>query len=453
MKSPARLRQFMTILVVLLAPLGSAGTGHAIENKLVIVTSFPKDLTTPFKAAFESTHPGTTVEVLNKNTSAGVVYLRETAGNNTSDLFWVSAPDAFDVLKDGRLLQKFQPDASGIPDRIGEFPINDPDGYFHGFAASGYGIMYNTRYLRAMKLPAPREWHDLTQPVYYGHVGMSSPSRSGTTHLTVEVILQGEGWDEGWGLIKEMAGNFKTITERSFGVPDGVNSGEFGIGIVIDYFAYTSKASGFPVEFVYPQETALVPANVGVVKNAPHPEAAGAFIDFLLSDQGQEILFDPSIQRLPVKPAVYVKAPPGLPDPFEEGAIAAKVRFDAGLSKARYPVINALFDQMITFRASDLRRVAESIHDAEQALAVRPDAEAQALVTEARSLLAATPVSEAEAGDPDYVAIFEAGRRKSSGNAQQRQAEIERQWDRFVRGNYEEARKLADKALSMARKN
>ena len=57
---------------------------------------------------------------------------------------------------------------------------------------------------------------------------MSAPSRSGTTHLTVETVLQGMGWKDGWAEWKEIAGNFKTVTERSFCVPDGVNSGSFG---------------------------------------------------------------------------------------------------------------------------------------------------------------------------------------------------------------------------------
>jgi hypothetical protein len=30
---------------------------------------------------------------------------------------------------------------------------------------------------------------------------MSSPSRSGTTHFTIETILQGEGWEKGWAQI------------------------------------------------------------------------------------------------------------------------------------------------------------------------------------------------------------------------------------------------------------
>ena len=87
----------------------------------------------------------------------------------------------------------------------------------------------------------------MADPIYFGHTGMSAPSRSGTTHLTVETLLQGDGFVKGWGKMKSIAANFKTVTARSFGVPDGVNSGDFGVGIVIDFFGLSSIGSGFPV--------------------------------------------------------------------------------------------------------------------------------------------------------------------------------------------------------------
>ena len=435
--------------LVLGAMFSLAAGVQAADDKLTIVTSFPKDLTSVFKQAFEAKHPGLQVEVLNKKTTAGIKYLQETASNNSSDLFWASAPDAFEVLKGDELLTRYKPKAEGIPDKVGAFPINDPDGYYVGFAAAGYGIMWNTRYLKAKKLPVAREWADLKQPVYHGHVGMSAPSRSGTTHLTVETVLQGMGWEAGWAEWKEIAGNFKTVTERSFGVPDGVNSGQFGIGIVIDFFGLSSKASGFPVDYVYPSVTTLVPANIAVVKNAPNPKMAQAFIDFLLSPKGQALLLDPKIQRLPVNPATYAQAPSTFPNPFKDKSIGAAVKFDLQLSKNRYNVVNSLFDVMITYRLEDLREATLAIQEAEAALAGKSNAEASALIAEARALVAKVPIDEATAGQKEYNAIFKKKRKKADTKVTGRQAEIEQAWDAEVKANYAKARELADKARSM----
>ncbi len=59
----------------------------AFADTVTVVTSFPRDLTDPFKAAFEAANPGMTLEVVNRNTNAAVSYLQETAGANTTDLF------------------------------------------------------------------------------------------------------------------------------------------------------------------------------------------------------------------------------------------------------------------------------------------------------------------------------------------------------------------------------
>lgn len=435
---------------LLSASIGLASMpASANQDTLTIVTSFPQDLTQVFEDAFEQAYPGTNLEILKKKTSAGIKYIKETAENNRTDLFWASAPDAFEVLKDGSLLQKYEIQASDIPEQVGSFPIHDPEGYYKGFAAAGYGIMWNTRYIKAKKLPAPTSWSDLEKPVYYGHVGMSAPSRSGTTHLTVETILQADGWDQGWATLKRMAGNFKSVTERSFGVPDGVNSGNFGLGIVIDFFGLSSQGAGFPVEFIYPKGTALVPANIGIIANAPNQKGAQQFIDFLLSDTGQELLLDPKIRRLPVNPATYAKAPAGFPNPFEDEALQSSLHFDLNLSKNRYNLVNSLFDVMITYRMDDLRAATEAIYEAEAELAESPNAEARELLNQARALVDKPPITEAQANDPDFAAIFTQKRKKASDSVSGRQAEVEAEWDSIVVSNYEQAEALAEKALSL----
>lgn len=444
-------RKTFGILVAVLALAVAAApfSAGAVEDKLVIVTSYPPDTTTTVKAAFEKKHPGIKVEMLRKKTTAGIKYLQETAGNNRSDMFWASAPDAFEVLKGDGLLQKYEVKVKGIPEKVGAFPINDPEGYYKGFAASGYGIMWNTRYLKAKKLPVPKTWADLAKPIYHGHVGMSAPSRSGTTHLTVETLLQGMGWAEGWAMWKAIAGNFKTVTERSFGVPDGVNSGQFGIGIVIDFFGLSSEASGFPVKFIYPPVTTLVPANIAIVKSAPHPKAAAAFIEFLLSSDGQEVLLDPKIRRLPVNPATYAKAPAGFPNPFEDKSIGAAVEFDLQLSKNRYNVINSLFDVMVTYRLNDLRAATKAIQDAEAKMADKSNAAARKLIDEAKALVAAVPIEAAQASQQDFNRIFKKKRKKATTKVTGRQAEVEQGWDAQVKANYTKARTLAEKAAPM----
>ena len=435
----------LAALLLASAAHGQQPAAQQPEDRLTIVTSFSKDLTAPYAQAFQKKYPGTRVDVQNRNTAAAVAFIRETR-QSPPDIMWASAPDAFEVLKKNSLLQKYVPKAQGLAAKVGAYPVNDPDGFYVGFAASGYGIMYNTRYLRANNLPVPKEWDDLKKPIYFGHVGISAPSRSGTTHLTVETILQGEGWDKGWASLSEIGGNLAQVSDRSFGVPDAVNSGQYGLGIVIDFFGLSAKASGFPVEFVYPSVTAIVPANVGIIANAKNPKAAEAFIEFLLSDDGQQILLDPKIQRLPVRLATYDMAPAGYPNPFRDSRLGAALNFNVDVSEARYELVNSLYDRLITFRLKELNAAWKAIHDAESKLGSGASAEAKRLLGEARKLAAAVPISEKEAADKAITGAFQEV--KAGQKVAGRQAEFEERWDSFATKNYAEARTLAEKALT-----
>jgi phosphoglycerate transport regulatory protein PgtC len=437
-------RFFAAALVVGL--LGAPVLAQAPSGKVTVVTSFAKDVTDPFKKAFEKAYPGTTLEVQNRNTNAAVKFIEETKANNQIDLMWASAPDAFEVLKGKNLLQKYQPKATGIPDKVGSYPINDPSGAYFGFAASGYGIMWNERYARANKLPDPADWQDLAKPVYFDHVAIASPARSGTTHLTIETILQGEGWEKGWRTIKELAGNFRQVTDRSFDVPEQVNSGQVGVGIVIDFFAFSAQASGFPVKFVYPTVTTVVPANIGIVANAPNKAGAEAFVEFLLSPTGQEVLLEPSIRRLPINPAVYAKAPPDYPNPFKDPRFQKMIAFSAETSESRTAVVDTLFDQLISFQLAALKDVTKTLHEADAALAKKDNAQARALLKEARDLIAAMPLTAQQASAKDVTGAFTGAKEKGA-----RQAELEQQWAAFAKERYAQAKTKAAEALKLAR--
>ena len=411
----------------------------AMAETVTVVTSFPKELTEAYKRAYEKKYPQDKVEVLNKGTSSGIAYVREQAAGSRPEIFWASAPDAFEVLSSEKLLQKAELPTGGIPAKIGSYPINDPEGMYRGQALAGYGMMWNTRYMQAHKLPPPKEWADLTRAIYHGHVATSSPSRSGTTHLTFETILQGEGWDRGWTQIYQITGNCASITERSFGVPDGVQNGQFGIGIVIDFFGLAAKASGFPVEFAYPSVTAIVPANIGLIAGSKSPEAGKRFMQFTLSDEGQQLLFDPKISRLPVLPAMYSKAPAGYPNPFG-GTIQAKVNFDSALSESHYYLLQSIFDQTITFRHKELVAATKAIHDAERRLGGRSSAQ----LDEAKKLAWTSPVDAQQAKDKELLAVFKA--KKGDTAAAARKTKLEEEWNTRARNNYARAAELANSA-------
>jgi ABC-type Fe3+ transport system substrate-binding protein len=441
------MRGAIRILVLAGVFLGLAvGTATAGAKEVIVVTSFPKELFENYKKAFEAKHPGVTVVINAKQTNAGVTYLQETKAKPAADIFWVSAPDAFQALKNDGILERYSPPkeiTAKTPAKIGAFPISDPDGTYFGFAVSGYGLMWNKLYMQAHKLPEPKEWTDMADPRYHGHLVISAPSRSGTTHLTIEVMLQAYGWEKGWALLLNSGGNMGSITERSFGVPEAVNTGQYGIGVVIDFFGLSAIASGFPVDFVYPSLTSVVPASVGVVKGGPNPENARAFVNFLLSEEGQTLLFSKEIARLPVIPDLYAKAPAGYPNPFKMKL--GGVDFNNKLSSGRRNVVNSLYDHLITFRHAELKAAWGAIYRAEGAIAKaggKDVTQAGTLLAEARRLAGRMPLDANKASDKEINAAFTD---KAKADAK---SKLETEWDTFAKANYAKTKEAAEKAVA-----
>ena len=124
-----RLRRSLLSIVVA-ATLPSAVLAETIS----VVTSFPKELTAAYKKAFEAKYPNDKLEILNKNTAAGIAYVREQPAGSRPEVFWASAPDAFEVLSSNKLLTKIGTGNPAIPAKVGNYPVNDPEGFYRGQA-------------------------------------------------------------------------------------------------------------------------------------------------------------------------------------------------------------------------------------------------------------------------------------------------------------------------------
>ena len=110
----------------------------AYAGTVSVVTSFPKELTQAYKVAFEKAHPGIKIEILNKNTVQGMAYVRELPAGQRPEVFWASAPDAFEVLAGQKLLEPVADLANkAAPTKVGNYPINDPQGLYLGQALAG----------------------------------------------------------------------------------------------------------------------------------------------------------------------------------------------------------------------------------------------------------------------------------------------------------------------------
>lgn len=438
-------------LVLLAVFPASVANSSSISGRLIVLTSFPDALFESYTRAFQALHPNLTIHVLNKKTSAAISYVQDKSSRQV-DLVWASAPDAFEVLKQSGHLRKLDPELLGPLKYVADYPLNDPNGYYAGFAISGYGIMWNSNYLEKNNLPKPRKWEDLTRPAFADHVAITAPSRSGTTHLITEIILQSKGWESGWSLMLEMAGNLATVTARSYGVRDGIRAGRFAAGPVVDFFGLSSLLTGDPVGFTYPKDTVLLPANIAVVIGAKNVDAATEFIRFLKSEQGQRILLKPDISRLPVLPEVYRNAPDSFPNPFNKSIETNGLKFDSDLSRRRYHLVNSLYDNLITYQLAPIKLAWSSLRRAEAEIESKPnpDPELSLRLASARELLTRIPASATQSQDMSFAGQF--SRRKPGFAVSDHQGSLESKWLADAKARYSQAKEIAEEVYDALRR-
>ncbi len=89
-----------------------------------------------------------------------------------------------------------------------------------------------------------------------------------------------------------------------------VAKGEFAVGVAVpSYMAFAEVLGGYDVMFVYPKNAYVTPEPMAVLKGAPHPKAAHAFIEFLLTEEGQKIFMERGLY--PITSKYKVQGAPG----------------------------------------------------------------------------------------------------------------------------------------------
>ncbi|PDQ20580.1 Fe(3+) ABC transporter substrate-binding protein [Mesorhizobium sanjuanii] len=288
------------VLAMLLA--SAIGGASAADGKLVLYTSQPNTDAQQTVDSFMAKNPGIKVEWVRDGTPKILAKLRAEieAGQPQADVLLIADVVTMEGLKkEGRLLSFPEADVSGI-----DAALYDKDKTYFSTKLITTGIVYNT------KAPfVPSSWEDLTKPEAKGLIAMPSPLTSGAAMIHT-VTLTGN-LPEGWNYYNALARNGAQASGGNGDVLKAVSGGDKLFGMIVDYMPIREKAKGAPVEFVFPKEgVSAVTEPVAILSTAKDTEAAKAFVDFLLSKDGQEVA-----ARMGYIPArADVALPAGYPD-------------------------------------------------------------------------------------------------------------------------------------------
>jgi iron(III) transport system substrate-binding protein len=278
-----------------------------LTGKLTLYTSAVQTDADGLKAAFSKKYPNVAVTIYRDGTEKVIAKLHaeQDAKSIQADVLLIADAPTMETLKAGSFLQTYKSPFASAFDK----QFVDAEGYYTGTKIINSGIAVNT----TANLPKPATWKDLLKPDYKGKLVSPSPQYSGAAALNYAVFLNNTTY--GAAFVKGLQTNGMTIVQANGDALTKIISGEAPVGIVTDNGVRAAKAKGSPVEMIYPTDGAIpVTEPVGIVAGTKNLDAAKAFVDFVLSPDGQALIVTQNY--IPLLPGV---APPtGVPATIKE---------------------------------------------------------------------------------------------------------------------------------------
>lgn len=257
------------------------------EGTAVFHTSIDLPVAQKMVSAFEKLYPGIRIQL--ERTGAERVLQRieqEYASNiHAADVVESSDVTMFLGWKKKTWL------ASYVPTDVAKFwpkEERDADGQFASVRAGLSVIAYNTKQVKPED--APKSFADLLAPKWKNRMVKAHPGYSGTILTSTFATAKALGWEFFEQLAKQRVMQVQSASDPPKKVAQGERS------IMVDgneYVVFYLKESGNPIELVYATEgSPLITGSAAVMKEAPHPNAARLFAEFIFSGPCQQLMAD-----------------------------------------------------------------------------------------------------------------------------------------------------------------
>jgi iron(III) transport system substrate-binding protein len=238
-------------------------------------------------AAFEAKYPGIKVKVERSGSERVFQRLSQEYGSSIHNADVIETSDAVHFIlfkRNGWLAQ-------AVPAEVAkDWPADakDPDGYYAAYRAHLSVIGYNTQQVKPEE--APKSHADLLNPKWRGRMVKAHPGYSGTVMTGTDALSRALGWDFFEKLGKQRVMQVQSSTEPPKKLAQGERSVQADGN---EYNMFMLKESGVPVEIVYATEgSPIAIGHAGLLKDAPHPNAARLFYSFIFDRETQQLNSD-----------------------------------------------------------------------------------------------------------------------------------------------------------------
>jgi ABC-type Fe3+ transport system substrate-binding protein len=285
----------------------------------------------PMADAFAKKYPGIEVRYSRaSDTETAVKILNEGRAHRIqADVF--DATNAMFPLLDAKLVVAYPPKAAE------HYPaeMKDPNGYWTATNLYFLTVAYNTDLVKLDEVP--RSFADLLDPKWKGQMAWTSELAPQGPPGFIHNILTIMGEQQGMDYLRKFAAQepvFIAASPRA--VLDQVISGEHKMGVMMyNHHVAISAGKGAPIQWLKLEPLVGLQSLIGILKDAPHPNAARVLEEFILSTDGQKAMADND----------YLPADPLVP------ARIAELKPDAGHFKANLMPPQMVHDDVTKWRA------------------------------------------------------------------------------------------------------
>ncbi|MCU5771819.1 ABC transporter substrate-binding protein [Erwiniaceae bacterium BAC15a-03b] len=260
----------------------ASAVATAADGKLVVYTSQAPEIAQQTIDAFKAARPGIEVEWTRNGTTQLMNVLRTEAmsGQVKADVLLVAdAINLGTLKKQGQLMAYADAPVSNI-----SADFYDKDKTWFGTKVIATVIGYNTKNARPVD-----SWMALTDASNKGQVAVPGPLYSGAALYHLHTAINTA--DIGWAFYQKLAANGVTPEGGNGPALKAVASGMAKYGVITDADIIRAKKQGSPVDLIYPKEgVSFVTEPVAILSGTHNLPAAKAFVDFLLSEKGQQLV-------------------------------------------------------------------------------------------------------------------------------------------------------------------
>ena len=294
------------LVLVLVGALGAACSDDD-EPKLVIYNAQHEPLLAELAPAFTE-ETGIEVELRNGKDLELSNQLVQEGDASPADVFLTENSPAMAQVEAAGLFEKLPEDlVAPIPAMY-----RPTTGLWTGFVARSTVLVYNTDLIEESELPD--SIMDLAGPEWAGRISFSPTGADFQAIIAAVLVLEGEEATRAW--LEGLKAN-GTVYDGNDVVLEAVDSGESEVGIVYHYYWERDREENGDVSdnseqyyFGGGDPGAFVSVSgAGILASSDMKDEAEQFIEFLVNEQGQQVLADSYALEFPLNPAVQLEPP------------------------------------------------------------------------------------------------------------------------------------------------